>query len=293
MILDLPPNPKPITFTMYNIHGQVRQTIHMASRQRSLRVFVARRSYALLPLVAALALPSASQHPQQVTTSQHRVPMPVVTTCPPLPPKQNPTDVAPHCSGAKYFRNRGHNLSAPFLAFYLKYGQGIFGVPRTEAFCSREPGPVFRYPTPPGSTSCPGQMLMQYTDRFLLELVHGRVQVGDLGRLLTRKRKEPQFKPEARSACSCAQCLAGTSHCVAGRFLATWRKYRDLLGSPIADPTIEQNADGSHRTYVVQWFENGRVELHPENAGKYQVELGLLGRQYLKQLGWLKKPKNE
>jgi hypothetical protein len=37
----------------------------------------------------------------------------------------------------------------------------------------------------------------------------------------------------------------------------------------------------------VQWFEQGRLEYHPELAGtRYEVELGLVGLQALRQRGW-------
>jgi hypothetical protein len=59
-----------------------------------------------------------------------------------------------------------------------------------------------------------------------------------------------------------------------------------LLGAPIAEPDQEANGDGTGRTYQVQWFANGRLEYHPELAGtRYQVQLGLCGKQALQQRG--------
>jgi hypothetical protein len=84
--------------------------------------------------------------------------------------------------------------------------------------------------------------------------------------------------------------FASTHHSLSGRFLAFWRRRHGdiLLGAPIAEPTHEQNNDGSGRTYLVQWFENGRLEYHPEFAGtRYEVELGLTGKQDLQRRGWL------
>jgi len=48
----------------------------------------------------------------------------------------------------------------------------------------------------------------------------------------------------------------------------------------------EANGDGSGRTYLVQWCENGRLEYHPEQKdSRYQVQLGLVGKQALQQRG--------
>jgi hypothetical protein len=80
------------------------------------------------------------------------------------------------------------------------------------------------------------------------------------------------------------------NHCLGGRFLTYWHNHHGdiLLGNPIAEVTAETNDDGSGREYQVQWFENGRLEYHPELAGtSYSVVAGLVGKQELEQLGWL------
>ena len=57
---------------------------------------------------------------------------------------------------------------------------------------------------------------------------------------------------------------------------------------PISEVLIEGNNDGTGRRYRLQWFENARLEYHPELAGtRYVMELGLLGLQVLEQRGWL------
>jgi len=41
-------------------------------------------------------------------------------------------------------------------------------------------------------------------------------------------------------------------------------------------------------TILVQWCANGRLEAHPEQTdARYQVQLGLAGKQALRQRGWL------
>jgi hypothetical protein len=83
--------------------------------------------------------------------------------------------------------------------------------------------------------------------------------------------------------------FARTGHTLAGRFLSYWRTHNgaQLLGAPISEPFREGNDDGSGRHYLVQWFKRGRLEYHPELAGtRYEVELGLVGLQALRQRGW-------
>lgn len=60
-----------------------------------------------------------------------------------------------------------------------------------------------------------------------------------------------------------------------------------LLRTAISEPFRAGNDDGSGRQYLVQWFEQRRLEYHPELAGtRYEVELGLVGLQALRQRGW-------
>lgn len=86
-----------------------------------------------------------------------------------------------------------------------------------------------------------------------------------------------------------ARFFAATGHSLGGRFLAYWLDHRgsSILGALISEPLDEGNGDGSGRRYLLQWFERGRLEYHPENAGTYAVELGLVGRDALRTRGWL------
>lgn len=66
-----------------------------------------------------------------------------------------------------------------------------------------------------------------------------------------------------------------TGHNLKGRFLDYWRRHGNglLLGLPI---TEEIGEDGK----TIQYFENARVEWHPQNTGtKYEILLGLLGEE--------------
>lgn len=181
-----------------------------------------------------------------------------------------PADPVTSVCNARYVPATGHNLSGAFLAFWTRYG-GVdaFGYPRTEPF------------TEDGH-------LVQYTDRFLLQLVNGQVSTGPLGRLLTAQRS---FAPTPPFTSTPGRLFfTSTQHSLSGPFLAWWQTHHGatLLGAPISEVITEGNGDGSERRYPLQWFENGRLEYHPEMAGtRYSIELGLVGLQALQRRGWL------
>jgi hypothetical protein len=50
----------------------------------------------------------------------------------------------------------------------------------------------------------------------------------------------------------------------------------------------EENGGGTGNAYVLQYFQNVRLEYHPERKGTVlEVQLGLLGQQVLQGKGWL------
>jgi hypothetical protein len=53
-----------------------------------------------------------------------------------------------------------------------------------------------------------------------------------------------------------------------------------LFGLPISEAQMEQGSDG--KQYLTQWFERARFEYHPENKAPYDVLLGLLGADLLR-----------
>jgi hypothetical protein len=172
------------------------------------------------------------------------------------------------CCGARSFPQTHHNLTGPFLAFWRRYGGlDTLGYPLTEPFVQ-------------------GARWVQVTERFLLQYAGGRVSMAPLGRILSAGRT---FAPiTAFASTADRRYFPGTGHSLSGRFLAYWQSHNGavLLGAPISEVVREQNGDGSGRRYQLQWFENGRLEYHPELASShYAVEVGLAGRQYLRQLG--------
>ena len=119
-------------------------------------------------------------------------------------------------------------------------------------------------------------------------LDHGRVHLASLGRQISQGRTFASIAPVSTSAT--LLYFPDTQHSVSSRYLAFWQAHSGaaLLGAPISEVMQEENGDGSHRRYGVQWFERGRLEYHPEHAGtRYALQLGLLGVAALQQRGWL------
>ena len=181
--------------------------------------------------------------------------------------------VAPPTLGLKdvhYFSQTGHTVRGTFYKFYQQYGGlKIFGLPLTEAFTDH------------------GQVV-QYLERARLALTTSGVRESPLGSLLTAGRT---FPPAPLPPITPSYLYFGaTGHWIAGPFLEFWTRHHGqlLFGDPISEPLPEQNGDGTGRAYQVQYFQNARLEYHPELAGTdNEVQLGLLGRQYLQKLGIL------
>ena len=86
--------------------------------------------------------------------------------------------------------------------------------------------------------------------------------------------------------------VPGINNCIDGRFLEFWTENGGLpvFGYPITASASESTADG---TFLAQYFERNRFELHPEKALPYDVLLGRLGAERLRQQGrdWRTFPK--
>jgi hypothetical protein len=87
-------------------------------------------------------------------------------------------------------------------------------------------------------------------------------------------------------------CFAEVPDCIEGRFAEYWQQNGGLpvFGFPISPARLENVGGGQ---FLVQTFERNRFELHPENARPYDVLLGRLGDDRLRQLGrpWENEPK--
>ncbi len=71
-----------------------------------------------------------------------------------------------------------------------------------------------------------------------------------------------------------------------GRFGEYWQEHGGLpiFGLAISGQSFESNRDTGKR-HLTQWFERNRFELHEENGRPYDVLLGRLGVDRLRQLG--------
>ncbi len=88
--------------------------------------------------------------------------------------------------------------------------------------------------------------------------------------------------------------VPGITNCIEGRFREYWEQNGGLavFGYPISPAAMQQTAEGS---FLTQYFERNRFELHPEKPRPYDVLLGRLGDDRLKQQGrnWFTFPKGQ
>jgi hypothetical protein len=87
-------------------------------------------------------------------------------------------------------------------------------------------------------------------------------------------------------------CFKEVPNCIEGRFAEYWRQNGGLpvFGLPLNAAHQEQIGG---KSYQAQLFERNRFELHPENRRPYDILLGRLGDERLRQLGrdWQSLPK--
>jgi lysophospholipase L1-like esterase len=90
------------------------------------------------------------------------------------------------------------------------------------------------------------------------------------------------------------RCFVETGQCIEGRFRDYWEQNGGLavFGYPISPAHIERNRD-TGAEYLTQWFERNRFELHPEHQPPYDVLLGRLSDDRLRQTGvdWQTEPR--
>ena len=186
----------------------------------------------------------------------------------------------------QFFPQTGHSLSGKFLDYWNNNG-GLarFGYPITEVFEEYD-----------AQTNTTHQV--QYFERNRFELhpenagTKYEVLLGLLSHnfsALTGPRITGSFiSGETAPAPGGGLLFKETGHTLSGKFLDYWNQTGGLAqhGLPLTEPTNEVNPiDG--KTYLVQYFERSRLELHPENAGtQYEVLMGLLGTQALRSRGW-------
>src|SRR6266496_4255633 len=168
------------------------------------------------------------------------------------------------------FPQTGYTLWGPFEAYWNAHG-GLaqFGMPRTSVYAAGKDYDA------------------QWFERALFTYDPSKpdpykVELNLLGSQLTVARHyEGPFisaKPGTEGT-----YFSATGHNLTGKFLAYWQQTGGLsiYGYPISEPFMEPSkSDG--KTYLVQYFERNRFEMHPELAGtKFEVQLGLLGSELL------------
>jgi len=186
-------------------------------------------------------------------------------------------------SDQRCFAETGYCIAGPIRAFWERNGGlMVFGFPITPQQEERVEG-------------LPTQV--QWFERSRLELHPENpppydVLIGRMGAERLRQRRiDWKTLPSAAPEPDC-RVFAETGHAVCGDILTAWQasglnidddpsisepESLALFGLPLSDPRSERMSDG--QTYVVQWFERARFELHPENAPPFNVLLGLLGRE--------------
>ncbi len=187
--------------------------------------------------------------------------------------------------GPFYLPETGHTLSGPFLKYWLKNGGlELFGFPLTEPFeeISRTDGKRYT---------------VQYFERERFEYhpenkdTPYEVLLGLLGNdvLVSTCRNFPRVNPPTTPLSADRVYFPQTGHYLSFGFKGYWQQYGGLsiFGYPVSEAFNETGTDG--KNYVVQYFERARFEYHPEFVGtKFEVQLGLLGFQVLRQRGWVR-----
>ncbi len=113
------------------------------------------------------------------------------------------------------------------------------------------------------------------TTVYLLDAADGTVRNATINNFsVTQRSFAPINDPGPERG---RRYFPSTHHTLSGRFLTYWLVHHGsvVLGAPISEPFVEGNEEGSGRRYLLQWFEKGRLEYHPEFAGsRYEVEQG-------------------
>jgi hypothetical protein len=183
------------------------------------------------------------------------------------------TPAAAQESGERCFPETGHCISGPIRTYWERNG-GL---------------PVFGYPITAQATetiegSWRGPVQWFERDRLEDHSAEGLgVLAGRLGARFLELQERPWQQSEALPAppAGCAQ-FGETGYRLCEPFLSYWRRNGGLerFGFPIS-PVVEETIPlGGGRTWrgEVQYFERRRMEHHPENATRFRVLLGLLGR---------------
>jgi hypothetical protein len=161
---------------------------------------------------------------------------------------------------------------------------------------------VFGLPLTPDRSETVGdqKFKVQYFERARFEYHKGDPLPYDmlLGRIgadrLSAQGRDWQTFPKADP--KTPHYFAETGHAIAPQFWGFWSRNGlefdgnkrgksmaeslALFGYPISEAQMEPGSDGN--MYLTQWFERAKFEYHPENQAPYDVLLGLLGAEVLR-----------
>jgi hypothetical protein len=220
--------------------------------------------------------------PPPATPAPPATPTPFGTVTP--QPTANPAARVsdPNDPNVTYFSVVGHTLRGRFREYWQQYG-GLaqFGYPLTEEY--------------PEISEINGRVYtVQYFERARFEHHPENrspydVLLGLLGRVITERRvDEPAFRRAPLQTGAGYLPFPETGHTIPAEFSGYWQRNGGLpvYGYPISEPFLERSpTDG--KSYLVQYFERNRFELHPELPEQFRVSLGLLGVDVLRARGWL------
>jgi hypothetical protein len=201
-----------------------------------------------------------------------------LTIAPPRPPVEHPPGWQPPI----YFPETGHSIWDEFRDYWRRFGGlMVFGYPITEARIEDGRKVQYferaRFEYHPENERLPGFDALPKADA--LRLV---VQLTRLGAPLAEVRNFSPAEPPPPDLAG-VRYFPETRHRLGGAFRAFWEAHSGLtnFGYPLSEELAEVSPlDG--KTYTVQYFERGRLEYHPENAGSpYEVLLGQLGTEML------------
>jgi hypothetical protein len=186
-----------------------------------------------------------------------------------------------HATQPIYFAETNHTVSGRFLAAW----QGPYSYQESVAINGYPISDVQEEVNPTDGKTYQVQWFQRARFEYHPETPPPNdVQFGLLGNIAAQgRRDEPPFRPVARPAALSAALswFPETEHTLQGPFLDFWTRYGSWkqFGFPISEMFTEPSKiDG--KSYVVQYFERARFELHPGLAPEFGgVVLGQLGTE--------------
>jgi hypothetical protein len=160
-----------------------------------------------------------------------------------------------------YIADTGHWINGVFYQAYMESNCPLF---------------LFGYPITDQIVDQINGVTTQYFQRARMDLVSRQgkmvVQIAPLGQLLYEENNRPAAVPTNNPTC---RTFPDTGKTVCYAFIQFYKAYggEKFFGNPISE-MIEENGR------IVQYFENARMEWHPEQPSGQRVVLADLGRIY-------------